>query len=185
MSLHEPSAPSLDSQPLDSQRLDGPALAAVLSRLATLEAESAVRKVMAAYMAGCDLPDGKGEAVAACFTDDGIWEAKGLSEKELGLTQGHDNLVRKFDRNVGRLTFTAHYLTNERVWVDGATARGEWMFIEPAIYRGEQAMWLGGRYENDFVCVDGVWKMSHLRCWSLYASPYEDGWLKTRWIPLP
>jgi hypothetical protein len=160
-------------------------LGPILARLHQLESESAVRKVMAAYMAGCDLPSGKGEAVADCFTADGIWEAQGLSEKELGSTQGTEALIKKFDRNVERLTFSAHYLTNERIWVDGETARGEWMFIEPAIYRDRQAMWLGGRYQNDFRVEDGTWKMHHLRCWSLYASPYEDGWLKTRYVALP
>ena len=160
-------------------------VADLLRRLRDLEAESAVRKVMAAYMAGCDRDEGKGEAVAACFTADGIWEAQGLSEKELGSTQGTEALIKKFDRNHTRLTFSAHYLTNERIWVDGDTARGQWMFIEPAIHRESQALWLGGRYDNDFRCEDGVWRMSHLRCWSLFASPYEDGWLKTRWIPLP
>jgi hypothetical protein len=160
-------------------------VAALVQRLDQLESESAVRKVMAAYMASCDREEGKGPAVAACFTGDGIWEAKGLSEKELGATQGTEALTKKFDRNHTRLTFSAHYLTNERIWVDGDTARGEWMFIEPAIYRDQQAMWLGGRYENDFRREEGEWKLSHLRCWSLYATPYEDGWLKTRWIPLP
>jgi hypothetical protein len=160
-------------------------VAALTRRLDALESESAVRKVMASYMSSCDREEGKGPAVAACFTADGIWEAKGLSEKELGTTQGTEALVKKFDRNHTRLTFSAHYLTNERIWVDGDEARGEWMFIEPAIYRDQQAMWLGGRYENDFRREEGEWKMSHLRCWSLYAAPYEDGWLKTRWIPLP
>ena len=55
------------------------AFEALKVRIAALEAENAVRKTIARYMALCDVPSGAldGESLAALFTEDAIWEGIG------------------------------------------------------------------------------------------------------------
>jgi hypothetical protein len=44
---------------------------------------------------------------------------------------------------------------------------------------GKQARWVQGRYDNEYVCVDGKWKISRLQFVHNFLTPYEDGWVKT------
>jgi hypothetical protein len=43
---------------------------------------------------------------------------------------------------------------------------------------GNRAMWLGARYEDDYVKLGGEWKISHLRAIGRMSAPYEKGWAK-------
>ena len=117
-------------------------LALLRGRIEVLEAESAIRRLQAAYMEACDK---------------------------------------------NRLPFAAHYLTNEQIWVNGDTARAKWMFLEPAVHAGLGAILIAGRYDNDFVSIDGRWYIRHLRCGDIFVASYRDGWagfpcLETGWI---
>ena len=82
----------------------------------------------------------------------------------------------KEDKNQDRLPLTAHYLTNEQIWVDGDRAKAKWMFYEPAVHKGAGAILIAGRYDNDFQRIDGKWLISHLRCQDIFVCTYEDGW---------
>ena len=46
--------------------------------------------------------------------------------------------------------------------------------------RGQQrAWWEGGIYENEYVRVDGVWKIKALRYYPFWHGSFEEGWAKT------
>src|SRR5690606_27918556 len=76
---------------------DASALADILLRLDQLEAEGAVRRVMAEYMHLCDALDADTpmDALGALFTADAIWEGKGT---RYGVT---------FGRHAGRAAIVA------------------------------------------------------------------------------
>jgi hypothetical protein len=70
---------------------------------------------------------------------------------------------------------------------DGKTAHGQWHLFGPhtnrvfdphVMAKRDVAFWIAGKYENEFVKVNGVWKFKKLRaiCW--IRSPYDEGWLK-------
>lgn len=66
---------------------------------------------------------------------------------------------------------------------DGHTAKGRWhLFAQEAMY-GEYANWGLGVYENDYVKVDGEWKIKNLHLYVRMYTPYSDGWGKTA-LPL-
>jgi hypothetical protein len=154
-------------------------LADVAARLAELEARAGVEAAMVRYMCACDVPQGKGQAVAAAFTRDGTWEAVDRPDAEAWAATGTEALVAKFDRNHDRLPFSIHYLTNGRIVVgaDGTTARGQWYFFEPCTYRGGVPLWTAGHYDNDLAVEDGVWKIRHLRLRSFFSTRYDRGWV--------
>lgn len=150
-------------------------------RIDQLESESAIREVQATYMRACD--ENWGRRIGDLFTEDGIWEGIGRFSSGFGATVGRAAVADMFDGDEERLTFTAHYLTNERINVTGDTAEGRWMFLEPAVHRATKAIWIAGHYINDFARVDGEWKIKHLRCGDVFVSPYDEGgWLNTRFI---
>jgi nuclear transport factor 2 (NTF2) superfamily protein len=137
-----------------------------------LDAEVAIRQVMVAYMAACDHHDP--DAVAALFTDDARWESAGSPGMPV---VGRPAIRRAYAADTSRLTFCVHYLTNERITVDGARATARWSYFEPAVNRGTLAVWTAGRYRLELHRVAGVWLFSEFRIASQLAAPYEDGWV--------
>lgn len=157
----------------------------VEQRLHRLEAESSVQRRMSAYLRSCDT-DKSPQGIASHFTRDAIWEGVGRNV-EFGIARGREAIGAHFAPVPARQPFTLHYLTNAEVMVadDGLTAHGTWICIEPSIIRnGTLAVWIGLSYANDFALEDGTWLISHLRCDTLFATPYDEGWLRTRFTPV-
>jgi hypothetical protein len=151
----------------------------LLRRLDALEAEGAVRRIMAECLEAGDANDGA--RVAALFTADGVWEAVGPLAALLGTHTGTDAIARRYSADVHPMSFSRHFLTNEAITVNGDRAAGAWRFLQAATIQG-QALWGSGAYRADFVRVEGHWKIKHLRIENFFATPYEDGWAK---IPFP
>lgn len=70
---------------------------------------------------------------------------------------------------------------------DGKNAYGQWHLFGPHTNRvfdpetstkRDVAFWIAGKYDNEYVKVDGVWKIKKLRaiCW--IRSPFDQGWLR-------
>nr|WP_314142816.1 nuclear transport factor 2 family protein [uncultured Rhodococcus sp.] len=147
------------------------------ARLAALEAESAVAKRMSAYLRSCDTIKTP-EAIGSHFTDDGIWEGIGRNT-EFGKAVGSTAVGELFRAVPTRQPFTVHYLTNAEIEVAGHTATGRWLCFEPSTIRGgTMPVWIGLSYHNDFRKVGDLWLISHLRCDTLFATPYDTGWGK-------
>jgi hypothetical protein len=74
---------------------------------------------------------------------------------------------------------------------DGKTAKGRWHFIAqvgsagdadtigPKTEEGGTAAWGFGVYENEYVKVNGQWKIAELHSYFTVYTPYQDGWDKT------
>jgi hypothetical protein len=149
-----------------------------LQRLDVLESEAAIRRLMVAYLDARDFGMGSGAYIASLFTDDGIWEGVGRLAEVLGFHQGRDAIERRFSAT---LPFSVHFLSNESIIINGDTAVGTWRYLQSTVYKG-QAVWIAGRYHNDFVRIEGQWKFQHVRIDALFVTPYEDGWVKTRFL---
>lgn len=70
---------------------------------------------------------------------------------------------------------------------DGKHAWGQWHLFGPHTNKvfdpetqtkKDTAFWIAGKYDNEYIKVNGEWKILKLRpiCW--IRSPYEKGWLK-------
>jgi hypothetical protein len=152
--------------------------AELLQRLDILESEAAIRRLMAEYLDARDLGTESGTSIANLFSADGIWEGVGRLAQVLGSHQGRDAIERRFSAS---LPFSIHFLTNESITVDGNTAVGTWRYLQSTLYKG-QAVWIGERYHNDFVRVEGQWKFQRVRIDAIFVTPYEDGWVKTPFL---
>jgi hypothetical protein len=162
-------------------------------RLDVVESRDAVRRLKAAYMQGLD--DRLREGVADLFWDDAVWE--GLPDRDPegttaasepgGRTEGRTAIGRSFAEAAGWMSFTAHFLTNEDIRVDGDRAVGRWKLLQACTAAGDgpgTAFWQAGVYSDDFERRDGVWRFAHLRLAMDFRTPFDEGWARTRmWQP--
>lgn len=170
---------------MDYEELEllGKRLEVVQARLDRLEAERRIAHVMYRYIHACDeLKDA--ETIAALFTEDAVWEGQGRFA-EFGSTVGREAIREMFVENPTILPFTAHFLTNPVIVLsqEGSDGWGQWHTLEAATLRdGAAQVWIMAWYDNDFVLVDDDWKIKHIRYTDTCVVPYEDGWLKTRYV---
>lgn len=161
----------------------GKRLEMIENRLNQLDAERAIAQTMYHYIEACDhIKDA--ERVSSYFTEDGIWEGGG-NFAEFGETVGRDAIREMFVGNPVMLPFTMHYLTNPIIGVamDGQSGWGKWQTLEAATLRDSSAqVWIAARYDNDFRKVGDNWLISHLRFTDVFVAPYEEGWLRSRYV---
>lgn len=142
------------------------------ARIARLEDIEAIKQLKAHYCEICD--DGHDpERIVTIFTEDGTWEGKGI-----GHAKGHAEIRALFESFGERITFSQHMVMNPRIEVNGNTATGTWYFFGPFTFRdGNQAKWQSTRYHEDYVKVNGQWKIRKLRIRPPgMSADYEKGW---------
>ena len=156
-------------------------LEALQARIVALEAENAVRKTIARYMALCDVPSGSldGETLAALFTQDAIWEGIGPQyTQKFGHLRGHEAILSMLQRYlppVPHFATNVHFLTSETIEVDGARAKGRWIMLQASGYVDARAELIAARLEIDFVpAQDGRnWLIQHFRTERLFDAPWQ------------
>ena len=156
-------------------------LQALQARIVALEAENAVRKTIARYMALCDVPSGAldGETLAALFTQDAIWEGIGPQyTQKFGHLRGHEAILAMLQRYlppVPHFATNVHFLTSETIEVNGARAKGRWIMLQASGYVDARAELIAARLEIDFVpAQDGRnWLIQHFRTERLFDAPWQ------------
>ncbi|MEM5344842.1 nuclear transport factor 2 family protein [Paraburkholderia azotifigens] len=157
------------------------AFEALQARVVALDAENAVRKTIARYMALCDVPSGAldGESLAALFADDAVWEGIGPQYTQtFGRLQGHDAILAMLQRYlppVPHFATNVHFLTSETIDVDGAHAKGRWIMLQASGYVDARAELIAARLEIDFVpAANGrTWLIQHFRTERLFDAPWQ------------
>jgi uncharacterized protein (TIGR02246 family) len=141
-------------------------------RITRLEDIEAIKQLKALYCEICD-DDHDPQRITSVFTEDGIWEGRGI-----GRAEGATEIRALFERFQAAMSYSHHMTMNPRIEVTGDTATGSWYFFGPFTFRkSNQARWQATRYQEDYVKVDGVWRIRHLRIRgpSMMAD-YETGW---------
>jgi ketosteroid isomerase-like protein len=146
-------------------------LAALEKRLAPLEDAESIRNLKSRYAAYCDdnyNPDG----IAGLFTEDAVWESKGL-----GRYEGREAIREFFVRASGIFTFAIHYSLNAEIHVDGDSAQAQWyLFMPCTVGDGNQAMWRAGIDTETYARVNGVWMFAEKTSAPLFSTPFDKGW---------
>jgi ketosteroid isomerase-like protein len=147
------------------------------ARIKMLEDIEEIKKLMASYANWVD----------AFQMDDvlGLFAENAKAEYgPLGSYEGKDGIATFFKEVVPNTqSWSAHQLLNPTVTVEGEKAKGTWYLFCPATVfgpEGDRAVWIQGRYNNEFVKINGRWKFSLLKFTFNFATPYEEGWVKNR-----
>ncbi len=159
-------------------------------RVEVLEAEADIRRIQARYMFLCDTPipeyglaEGKDriDAIMELYTDDAVWEGVGeYYDNQFGRAEGADAIRKHFegfwspDRKPG-LLLNCHYLTSEQIHVDGDTADGQWVHMQPWLFDDGSALLRSSRLNNAFRREpDGQWKITRTRTENVFVAPLPD-----------
>ncbi|MBI4695006.1 MAG: nuclear transport factor 2 family protein [Gammaproteobacteria bacterium] len=134
-----------------------------------------IKQLKARYCAFADQdydPDG----IASLFVEDGVWDGG-----PFGRHEGRE-AIREFFRGVSKvISFVDHYATNPLIEVNGDTATGRWDLWAPIVKEPEPiAVWIMGKYEEEYVRVGGRWMFKLLALDVRAFSPYDKGFAKER-----
>ena len=150
-------------------------------RLQVLEDMESIRKLKGLY---CYLVD------AAVAGDLDKWDefmthfaADSWVDFELfGRHEGKKAIAAFYRDVVGTaLSFSAHMVSNPLIEVHGAHAKGRWYVHVPFTLRSRnEAGWLQGKYEEEYVKADGEWKWKSITTKFDFITPYDQGWVETR-----
>lgn len=140
-----------------------------------LDIES-IKQVKATFCYAVDDRDWR--TIAGLFAKDGHADFG-----EFGVVHGQGEIGRFFQKLYDSVTSQQHMIHNPIVKVEGDRATGKWYFEIPAsMEAGTRAVWIQGRYDDEFARVDGVWKFSRVACSFHYITPFDEGWVKTRFV---
>lgn len=157
----------------------------VEDRLRLIEDREAIIRLKASY---CNCNDGGWngipthhdvDAVVNMFVPDGVWD--GLPY--IGRAEGHAQ-IRELFSGFRVMPFVIHNVMNPVIDIDGDTAHGDWHMIGTGTMpHDNQAYWILGKYEEDYVRTPEGWKYKLLRFVAAAITPYELGWSKAQFAP--
>lgn len=91
--------------------------------------------------------------------------------------------LSRFLKKADELTpMMVHQPITPLIEVTGDEATGRWYLVGMVTSQtseGPKARLVQGRYDNEYVRVDGCWKLSCLHFQYNFLTPFEDGWVKT------
>jgi len=152
----------------------------LLARIETLEAINAIRNLMADYTHYFDTGWGgagrDAEKVGALFTDDAVWES------EAGGQRGPEKIAKWCARYGHTAKMSLHIAMNPKIEVEGDSARGSWSGLIPLVTPDGEALWVGGRYECRFARQEGAWKIAHMKFFTAFQTPYDEGFAKRQFV---
>lgn len=115
------------------------------------------------------------EQVADLFSRDATLEINGR-----GKFRGHER-IREYMRHFGPAqngVLMNHIQLQPVIHVaeDAQTAKCRCRALMQVGRMGGEALWGEGIYENEYVKEDGVWKISRLRAYQTFYTPFDKGW---------
>ena len=144
----------------------------VEDRLTRLEYREEIEELRAEYCYRTDSRDWDG--YAALFTEDAH-----LDFGPVGTFDGREE-IREFAEHVvgANHPFLSHMLHNPILDVDagGGTATGRWYFEVPCTFEDGSAGWIQGTYDDEYVRVDGEWRIADTVADFNYFADYDEGW---------
>jgi uncharacterized protein (TIGR02246 family) len=131
-------------------------LASLAERVQTLEDREEIRALILAYGEAHDARDYR--KFASLFARNGEWVGG------LGSAQGPEAIFELMDETIGHNPQpgglgTYHIMSNDQIAIDGdrASATTKWIYVTPGEDGAPRMVFLG-RYEDEFLREDGVWK---------------------------
>lgn len=123
-------------------------------RVARVEAELAVRNLIADYALGLDTGDA--ERFMSVWSREATWVNGGTPYS------GREAIRTEVERQWGRRSLVHHWTTNSSVSVDVEAGRAVALsdVHVRAVDAGGAGSHVGGRYRDSFVREDGAWRMS-------------------------
>lgn len=150
-------------------------------RLRVLEDIEAIKKLRATYCylvdAGVAGDASKLDELLDLFTDDARAEYG-----DYGIYEGKESIRQFFKELIPAvLSYSAHMVHNPVIEVEGDRAKGKWYFEAACTFSmANRATWAQGKYIEEYLKVEGIWKWKSLKVVFDYFTPFDEGWVKTK-----
>lgn len=159
-------------------------LKTIEARLQRLEDVEAIKEIWIRYSQASDNAHNL-DVMLPLFAKDAIFDIG----SGYGTYRGHDEIGKFLGGPANKIIpWSLHYMVSPLIEVaeDGKTARGFWYLWEIAkmvdpVTGQEEAVWIGGTYNNEFIKENGEWKLQIVRLKMELMSPYSEGWVKKPW----
>jgi len=149
-------------------------------RVGRLEDIEAIQRLKARYAKYCD--NGyDADGMTSLFVEDASWESNAF-----GTYHGREE-IHRFISSIGReILWATHFMICPNIDIadDGQTATGEWYLLELATMTprdgGEErdSVVMTANYRDDFVKVDGEWRLRRVVADFKHVSNLDAGWAR-------
>lgn len=164
----------------------------LIARLARLEAEGNIRRVMMRYMELCDHMDGETsmDDLGALFAVDAVWAGKGRRYgAAFGWHSGRSAITAMLGTYRGpppHFAMNAHFLSSETIDVaaDCRSGTGTWMMLQTSTYADGRSDLRSARLSVAFVVEDALWRIARFETENLFSRPV-DRWDDPAPVPVP
>ncbi len=164
-------------KPTRTAKKRSPARKTLAQRVQLLEDIEEIKQLKALYCKYCDGgwagPTHDYDRIAALFTEDAVTD--GTS----GLTAGREN-IRRLYRSYQATPFAFHRVTNPIIKVNGNRATGNWHVLVALTRPDNQAIWIAGIYDEDYLKTRDGWRIQRLKFTPAFITRYEQGWGRER-----
>lgn len=119
------------------------------------------------------------DALVELFADDFAWQ---VGFDEMTKITSKSTLNRFLSKSSEQTPMMRHQPITPFIEVDGDMANGIWYLtgmMTSITSNGEEARWVQGRYDNEYVRIGDTWKFSRLYFKYNFLTPFADGWVKT------
>lgn len=162
---------------------------ALLARIDRLEAESAVRTIVARYFEICDTlgPETPFDELGDLFCEDAVWEGKGRYAQAFGEISSRRaimDMMRGYACPEPHFAMNAHFCSSERISVDGACAVGRWMMLQTTTYADGSADLRSARLTLRFARCRNVWRIQRFTTENIFSRRVGH-WSDDAPIPVP
>ena len=160
-------------------------IAELRARVEHTEAALAIHNLKARYaqlvdgryvrgaVASPEIVAARAEAIAALFTEDGVWDGGPV----LGVSRGRAEIAARM--RAPTLEFSWHFFVKPAIRVhapDRASAR--WDILSPCTPRDGAPSWMVGFEDDEYACVSGDWLHRSMKLTAVFMAPHETGWTK-------
>jgi hypothetical protein len=165
-------------------------IAVLRARLERLEAQNAIRNVMAQYMSFCDRLDESTpmDELAALFTREAVWTGKGSRyHAAFGEHRGRAAIAAMLGTYRGpppHFALNAHFLTSETIDAASSPAAGKWMMLQTSTYADGTSDLRCARLSVQFAFEETRWRISRFETENLFARPI-DRWNDRAALAIP
>lgn len=122
------------------------------------------------------------EALVELFADDFVWEG-GFDRDSMKGVRSKPELLKLLQNAAQATTMMRHLATTPYIEIEGDNATGTWYvfgMLTAATPEGDVAKWVQGRLDNEYIRVNGQWKISRKSTTYNFSTSYEDSWVKAK-----
>lgn len=140
---------------------------ALLARFEAMEAELAIRNLIARYCFAMD--DRDVAAIPGLFTADArVWSGDGVKD-----SRGRDAITAMFEARFAVLGATNHIIHQAVIAVASADTASGLVSSHAEVYRNGRQQIAGVRYDDRYAREDGRWAIADRKMLYLYYTPVE------------